>query len=138
METWQAIIKERNYDTLLTPSYTFASGSGFECIQDEREREYEIRKFLVDFWGLNKEDVEWYKLEKETKKVNEVTAFMYYICNQWGIDEAKKVFGDNLGEHIYKKFEEHQNVLGALHWYAGLDEECRQKLVDRANEIYNK
>jgi len=82
METWIATIKERGNDTLLTPSYSFASGSGFEYIQDEREREYEIRKFLVDFWGLNNEDVEWYTLEKETKKVNEVTAFMYYICNQ--------------------------------------------------------
>lgn len=136
METWKATIKERGNDTLLTPSYSFANMD--EYIKDERQREYEQRKFLVDFWGLNNEDMEWYTLEKETRKVNEVTAFMYYICNQWGIDEAKKVFGDNLGEHIYKKFEEHQNVLGALHWYAGLDEECRQKLVDRANEFYNK
>lgn len=137
METWKATIKERGNDTLLTPSYTLANS--FEVhILDERQHEYETRKFLVNFWGLNKEDVEWYKLEKETKKVNEVTAFMYYICNQWGIDEAKKVFGENLGEHIYNKFEEYGAVLGALRWYASIDKECRQKLVDRANELYNK
>lgn len=78
METWKATIKERGNDTLLTPSYTFASGSGFEYIQDEREREYEIRKFLVNIWGLNNKDVEWYTL----KKVNGVMAFMCCIYNR--------------------------------------------------------
>ena len=36
----------------------------FDYIRDERLRECEIRKFLRKFWGLNKEDVELYKLEK--------------------------------------------------------------------------
>jgi hypothetical protein len=36
----------------------------FGHIKDERQREYETRKFLIKFWGLNNPDVEWYKLEK--------------------------------------------------------------------------
>lgn len=135
METWIATIKERGNDTLLTPSYSLANT--FDYIKDERQREYETRKFLVNFWGLNNEDVEWYTLKKK-KKRSEVTNFLYYICNQWGIDEAKKVFGENLGEHIYNKFQYYNNKSGALYWYSELDNVCRQKLVDRANEFYNK
>lgn len=135
METWQATIKERGKDSLLTPSYSLSNK--FDYIKDKRQREYEIRKFLVNFWGLNNEDIEWYTLEKK-KERNEVTNFMYYIYNRWNAEEAKKVFGDNLGEHIYNKFQSYNNESGALYWYSELDKECRQKLVDRANEIYNR
>jgi hypothetical protein len=63
METWQATIKERGNDHLLTPSYSI-SETMFGHIKDERQREYEMRKFLIEFWGLNNTDVEWHKLEK--------------------------------------------------------------------------
>ena len=135
METWQATIKERGKDSVLTPSYSLSNK--FDYIKDKRQREYEIRKFLVNFWGLNNEDIEWYTLEKK-KERNEVTNFLYYIYNRWNADEAKNVFGDNLGEHIYNKFQSYNNESGALYWYSELDKECRQKLVDRANEIYNR
>lgn len=74
------------------------------------------------------------------KKNNEVTNFMYYMYNVWNIVEAKAVFGTNLGEHIYDKYIHYHNSagLGDLYWYSELDENCRQKLVDRANEIYNR
>ena len=62
METWKATIKEKGNEHLLMPEYYFSNQ--FDYIKDERQREYEIRKFLVGFWGLNKTDVEWYKLEK--------------------------------------------------------------------------
>lgn len=71
---------------------------------------------------------------------NDVTNFMYYMYNKWCIGEAKKVFGDNLGEHIYEKWTEKSeySIDQNLSWYADLDKDCRQKIVDRANELYNK
>lgn len=69
-------------------------------------------------------------------KNNEVTNFMYYLYNKWNIYEAKRLFGEDLGAHIWQKYLECGSAV--LYWYAELDSECKQKLVDRANEIYNK
>jgi hypothetical protein len=63
MITWQATIKERGNDHLLTPSYSMPDDM-FGHIADEHQREYETKRFLIGFWGLNNPDVEWYKLEK--------------------------------------------------------------------------
>ena len=71
----------------------------------------------------------------EMKNENEVTRFMYYIFNRFSIDESRKLFGENLGEHIFRKLLLHHN---GLKWYAELDKACRQKLVDRANELYGQ
>ena len=62
METWKATIKEKGNENLLTPTYYL--DNMFDYITDERQREYEIRRFLVGFWGLDRTDIEWYKLEK--------------------------------------------------------------------------
>lgn len=62
MENWKATIKEKGNEHLLMPEYHFSNQ--FDHIKDERQREHEIRRFLVGFWGLNNPDVEWYKLEK--------------------------------------------------------------------------
>lgn len=62
METWKATIKERGNGNLLTPEYHLSNQ--FDYIKDERLRECEIRKFLRNFWGLEKDDVEWYQLER--------------------------------------------------------------------------
>jgi truncated hemoglobin YjbI len=67
---------------------------------------------------------------------NEVTNFMYYIFNKWTVAEARCLFGDPLGEHIFSKWCD--CMPDALSWYAELDNRCKQMLVDRANEIYNK
>lgn len=70
-------------------------------------------------------------------KNNEVTNFMYYLYNKWNIYEAKRLFGMELGAHIWQKYLDNKsNVL--FGWYAELDSSCKQKLVDRANDIYNK
>ena len=63
METWQATIKERGNDHLLTPTYS-VSETMFGHIQNESRREFETKKYLIEFWGLDNPDVEWYKLEK--------------------------------------------------------------------------
>jgi len=70
---------------------------------------------------------------------NEVTNFMYYMYNRWCIKEAQFLFGESLGNHIYAKWTEKRecSIDQNLSWYADLDRYCRQKLVDRANELYN-
>ena len=67
---------------------------------------------------------------------NEVTNFMLYMYNKWSQSECKFLFGEHLWEHVWSKYRENGNAI--LYWYAGLDNKCRQKLVDRANEIYGK
>ena len=61
MTTWRATIKERGNDYLLTPEWV---GNLFGDISDEQQRDNQCIKFLIDFWGLEEPDVEWYKLEK--------------------------------------------------------------------------
>ena len=63
MITWQATIKECGNDHLLTPLYSMTDDM-FGHIKNKEQREYEMRKFLKEFWGLNNPDVEWYKLEE--------------------------------------------------------------------------
>lgn len=63
MEIWHATIKEVNNESLLETTYTFADDM-FGHIKDEKQKYYEKRKFLIDFWGLNNKDVEWFLLEK--------------------------------------------------------------------------
>lgn len=67
---------------------------------------------------------------------NEVTNFMYYMYNVWNKEEAINLFGEWLGKHIYSKWCDLHDK--ELIFYASLDNECRQKLVDRANEYYSK
>lgn len=55
METWAATIKEVSSEHLLTPTYT---------------GENVTKKFLVDFWGLENPDVEWYKIERVEENEN--------------------------------------------------------------------
>ena len=67
--------------------------------------------------------------------MNEVTNFMFYLYNKWNEYEADSVFGKDLGHHIWNKW---INRSDSLLWYSDLDNQCKQKLVDRANEIYAK
>ena len=72
-------------------------------------------------------------------KNNDVDNFMYYLYNQWCIEEAVLVFGENLGRHIFRKWVQADVTSDrSLYWYSNLDTECRQKIVDRANKLYNK
>ena len=50
MKTYKATIKERGRDGVLTPTYTTSEDVS--------------RKFLIDFWGLNEPDVEWWRIEE--------------------------------------------------------------------------
>jgi hypothetical protein len=71
---------------------------------------------------------------------NEVTNFMYYMFNRWSLAESRYIYGASLGEHIWEKWNEVARFGNGdqLCFYASLDNDCKQKLVDRANELYNK
>lgn len=71
---------------------------------------------------------------------NEVTNFMLYMYNKWNHSEAMQLFGESLGNHIYDKWREALSITSdrTMFWYSNLDVKCRQTLVDRANQLYNK
>ena len=70
---------------------------------------------------------------------NEVTNFMFYLFNKWCKEEAIRLYGNNLGNHIFNKWVWYRENGGdQLEWYANLDNQCQRKIVDRANELYNK
>lgn len=69
--------------------------------------------------------------------MNEVTKFMYYMFNKWCIQESKLLFGENLGGHVWEKYKRMLSHSGdRLLFYAELDKDCQQRLVNRANELY--
>lgn len=72
-------------------------------------------------------------------EVNQVTAFMLYMYNKWSENEARSLFGENLGEHIYGKYSYYKEKnMGTLFWYSELDCTRRRQLVARAIELYGK
>lgn len=72
--------------------------------------------------------------------MNEVTNFMYYMFNKWSLEESKHIYGVMLGNHIWEKWNEVVRFGDGdqLRFYANLDNKCRQQIVYRANELYNK
>jgi hypothetical protein len=67
-----------------------------------------------------------------------VNNFMYYMFNRWCRNEAHVIYGKVLGEHIFTKYVSYiERGLGELRFYAELDDECKNKLVTRANQVYN-
>lgn len=72
-------------------------------------------------------------------RYNDVECFLYYMYNKWSLSESKHVFGDNLGLHVYEKWlEKHQYSKDVtMSWFSDLDKSCRDKIVERAKEIYS-
>ena len=72
----------------------------------------------------------------ETDKIKQrdvVDYFMWYLFNYWNRCEAIRIYGENLGNHIYEKWETCRiDGLDQLEWYANLDNQCREKLVTHA------
>ena len=80
------------------------------------------------------------ELQKSKKGHNLVTYFAWYMFNRWSLDEATLVFGDDLGNHIWEKWNEVVRFGDGdqLRFYCNLDTVCRNKLVHRALDIYCK
>jgi hypothetical protein len=70
----------------------------------------------------------------ESKKINAVACFFYYVTNNFSHGEAVRLFGDNLGTHIHEKL----NGRSVVNWFMELDDNCQQKIADRAIELYGK
>ena len=71
---------------------------------------------------------------------NDVELFMYYMYNVWCLDESIALFGERLGNHIFKKFVDKREYSHdqTMSWYSDLDKECRDKIYNRAKEYYSK
>ena len=73
---------------------------------------------------------------------NIVSSFFYYMWNKFCYEEAIKIFGQNLGDHIWVKWKhkcsQHPCSLGAAEdLFSELDTSNRAKVVNRAIECYN-
>lgn len=72
---------------------------------------------------------------------NETLSYMIYMANRWGQDEAQKVFGEMLGNHIWSKYMSYANSEGRYAAYAKLvfelDSDNLKLLLDRATSIYD-
>lgn len=128
-----------------------ATGDVMYCVQHLAKGSHGCKKAHWEVLGVENDFKEplatgtwndckkWFNENKQISMANEVTNFMLYMTNKWSKEEAKLLFGDDLGMHVFKKWEQQLTLhRGDLLWYAGLDNACRQKVVDRANELYNK
>lgn len=71
-------------------------------------------------------------------RYNPVECFMYYMYNKWDLAESRHVFGQDLGTYIFGKWVETTSYHDNLYWYGELDKECRNKLFERAMELYSQ
>jgi hypothetical protein len=70
----------------------------------------------------------------DNQQSNAVACFFYYVMNNFSHGEAVKLFGENLGTHIYNKLDGRS----IERWFMELDLNCQQTIVNRAYEIYGK
>lgn len=75
------------------------------------------------------------------KRTNEniVSSYFYYMWNRWSKAECETVFGSMIG-HFWEKWCDLSNdsLSGAAErFYAALDNNARQKIVERACELYD-
>ena len=79
-------------------------------------------------------------LQKSKKLHNFFTYFAWYMFNKWSEYEAIHFFFYDLGMHISAKWVEVKTYGDGdqLRFYCNIDTVCRNKLVQRALDIYNK
>lgn len=64
---------------------------------------------------------------------------MLYMFNRWCLSEAKLIFGETLGNHIYGKYRDgRRNGRDYMDWFADIDDTCKDKLVERAMDVYTR
>lgn len=66
---------------------------------------------------------------------NETLSVAIYLYNKWQIIEAKELFGEWMGEHIYNKWCDYDKDM--LKFVCELDKESLDKLIARACSLYN-
>ena len=70
--------------------------------------------------------------EKEVVKI--VDLFFKYMYNVWDYYECVEIFGDDLGEHIWDKWDFHQDY---LELWSGLDAHLQEQLIHRIMKAYD-
>lgn len=69
--------------------------------------------------------------------MNDVTRFMYYMYNRWCYNEALSIFGPEHGKYVFDKWCEcNERRQDDLRFYALLDDDSKNQLVNRAKEVY--
>lgn len=56
-----------------------------------------------------------------------------FLWNRWNIQTASEIFGRDLGEHIFYSNYDHIEAI-----WASLDNECKKKLVEYADNFYSR
>ena len=66
---------------------------------------------------------------------NDVSSFFYYMWNSWNKNECDEVF-DEMSDYIWDEWAIncHYNIDD---FYASIDKECQDKLVNRAISMYD-
>ena len=67
------------------------------------------------------------------KMKNDVTSFHYYMWNRWNERECGIIFGGDC-DHIWSIWLHTKCDIGAF--YGMLDNDCRNRLTDRALKLY--
>lgn len=67
--------------------------------------------------------------------MKDIMNFIYYMFNKWTYEESVRLFGLTLGKHIHMKRSGEKDT---LRWFAELDQDSREKILKRANELYGK
>lgn len=73
-------------------------------------------------------------------KKSELDCFFYFMWNEWSKEVCIEIFGENLGNHYWSKYERFlsESVSGApAIMYGVMDASKRRKIVDRAIKHYN-
>ena len=75
-----------------------------------------------------------------TNNATAVLSYAIYMANKWSQSEARIIWGNNLGEHIWNKWvtfnENYGTHAASMKLLYELDNECLEKLVERANALY--
>ena len=68
--------------------------------------------------------------------MDEIKKFMYYMCSDWSLSEAKRLFG-SLGAHVWDRmFRPSGAKRDLLEFFGSLDSNKQQAIIDRVHEIY--
>lgn len=68
--------------------------------------------------------------------MDEIKKFMWYMCSDWSLNEANRLFG-SLGPHVWEKmFKTSGARRDTLEFFGSLDTNKQQAIIDRVHELY--
>ena len=77
----------------------------------------------------------------DTNWTNETLSYMIFMANKWSFNLCLKIYGNNMGMHIWEKYSSYVDSNGLYGAMARLvfelDKENLKKLIDAACTSYN-